>query len=170
MLGQVGMSIDHKLCHALGGGFNLPYADTHAILLPHAISHVEPAVPELLAAVAERLGSNTAALGLQDLARSIGAPPRFGEIGMTETDLDRAVTLATARPYWSPRPIDKETMLLLLRRALAGAPGASAFHPASAVVSDPDHLYLRSALPRHCLGCRVWRQGKPAGRFPEGRG
>ena len=168
VLGQVGMSIHHKLCHALGGGFNLPHADTHAILLPHAISPVEPAVPELLATVAELLGSNTAALGLQDLARSLGAPTRLGEIGLTETDLDRAVTLATARPYWSTRPIDAKTMLPLLRRALAGAPGASAFHPASAGVSDPDHPHLRPALPLYHLGRGVRRQGKSAGRFSAG--
>ncbi|KKC34228.1 maleylacetate reductase [Devosia psychrophila] len=125
VLGQVGMSIHHKLCHALGGGFDLPHADTHAILLPHAVSHVEPAVPELLAPVAELMGTRTAALGLQALAKSLGAPMRLLDLGLTETDLDRAVSLATERPYWSPRPIDRQTMMPLLRRALTGAPAQS---------------------------------------------
>jgi maleylacetate reductase len=32
-LGAVGMSLHHKLCHVLGGSFDLPHAETHAIVL-----------------------------------------------------------------------------------------------------------------------------------------
>ena len=28
-LGAVGMALHHKLCHTLGGSFNLPHAETH---------------------------------------------------------------------------------------------------------------------------------------------
>ena len=35
-LGAVGMALHHKLCHVLGGTFNLPHAETHTIVLPHA--------------------------------------------------------------------------------------------------------------------------------------
>ncbi|NJO32540.1 MAG: maleylacetate reductase, partial [Rhodospirillales bacterium] len=35
-LGQVSMALHHKLCHVLGGAFDLPHAQTHAIILPHA--------------------------------------------------------------------------------------------------------------------------------------
>ena len=41
VLGTVGMALHHKLCHALGGSFNLPHAETHAIILPHAIAFNE---------------------------------------------------------------------------------------------------------------------------------
>lgn len=41
VLGQVGMALHHKLCHALGGGFNLPHAETHAVILPHAVAYTE---------------------------------------------------------------------------------------------------------------------------------
>jgi maleylacetate reductase len=122
VLGQVGMSIHHKLCHALGGGFDLPHADTHAILLPHAVSYVEAAVPELLRPIAEMTDAPTAALGLQALARSLGAPSALRDLGLREADLDRATALATARPYWSPKPIEAGAMRALLARALDGAP------------------------------------------------
>jgi maleylacetate reductase len=36
VLGTVGMALHHKLCHTLGGSFDLPHAETHAILLPHS--------------------------------------------------------------------------------------------------------------------------------------
>lgn len=34
-LGYVAMSLHHKLAHVVGGSFDMPHADTHAILLPH---------------------------------------------------------------------------------------------------------------------------------------
>ena len=40
VLGGVGMSVHHKLCHTLGGMLDLPHADTHAILLPHSVAFV----------------------------------------------------------------------------------------------------------------------------------
>jgi maleylacetate reductase len=36
VLGNVGMALHHKLCHTLGGSFNLSHAETHTIVLPHA--------------------------------------------------------------------------------------------------------------------------------------
>ena len=34
-LGGTSMALHHKLCHVLGGSFDTPHAETHAILLPH---------------------------------------------------------------------------------------------------------------------------------------
>ena len=34
VLGSVSMALHHKLCHVLGGTFNLPHAETHAVILP----------------------------------------------------------------------------------------------------------------------------------------
>lgn len=125
VLGQVGMALHHKLCHALGGGFNLPHAETHAIVLPHAVAYNEAAVPDLLRPVAGIFGTDTAAAGLAGFARQIGAPVSLAGLGLTAADLPRAVALATANPYWNPRPIDPDAIAALLARALAGdAPAA----------------------------------------------
>jgi maleylacetate reductase len=120
VLGQVGMALHHKLCHALGGGFNLPHAETHAVILPHAVAYIEPAVPDLLRPVAEILQAPTAYQGLTTLAARIGAPTRLDALGLTQADLPRAVELATANPYWNPRPITAEGLSALLSRALTG--------------------------------------------------
>ena len=37
-LGAVGMALHHKLCHVLGGSFGLPHAETHTVVLPHALA------------------------------------------------------------------------------------------------------------------------------------
>ena len=33
------MGLHHKLCHTLGGSFNLPHAETHTVVLPHALAY-----------------------------------------------------------------------------------------------------------------------------------
>ena len=37
-LGPVGMALHHKLCHTLGGTFDLPHADTLTLILPQALA------------------------------------------------------------------------------------------------------------------------------------
>ena len=104
VLGNVGMALHHKLCHTLGGSFNLPHAEAHTVVLPHAIAFNAPAAPEAMARIARALGSDTAAGGLFDLAQRLGAPVALSQIGMPEDGLDRAADLAVSNPYWNPRP------------------------------------------------------------------
>jgi maleylacetate reductase len=119
-LGAVGMALHHKLCHTLGGSFNLPHAETHTVVLPHAVAYNAPAAPDAMARVARALGASNAAQGLFDLAKSLGAPVALGEIGMREADLDRAAELATVSPYWNPRPIERAGIRALLDDAFYG--------------------------------------------------
>jgi len=119
-LGAVGMSIHHKLCHTLGGSFNLPHAPTHAVILPHAVAYNSAAAPEAMALIARALGTDDAARGLFDLAQKSGAPTTLAELGMTAEDIDRATEVACASPYWNPRPIEAEGIRTLLTNALEG--------------------------------------------------
>src|SRR6266853_1435364 len=64
VLGAVGMAIHHKLCHTLGGSFNLPHAEVDTVILPHAAAYNQEAVPEAMHVVAEALGSKSAAQGI----------------------------------------------------------------------------------------------------------
>jgi maleylacetate reductase len=120
VLGTVGMALHHKICHTLGGTFDTPHADTHAIMLPHTAAFNAAAVPELLAPVAEIFGGSVGG-GLWDFARSIGAPMALKDLGLTETDLDKAARIATENPYWNPRPIDRPSIRALLQQAWEGA-------------------------------------------------
>jgi maleylacetate reductase len=65
-LGSTGVALHHKLCHTLGGSFNLPHAETHAIVLPHAARYNRDAAPEAMARVARALGADDAPRGLYD--------------------------------------------------------------------------------------------------------
>ncbi len=73
-LGSVGMALHHKLCHTLGGTFDLPHSETHTIVLPHALAYNAPAVPKAVEAVARALGVDDAPRGIFDLAGKVGAP------------------------------------------------------------------------------------------------
>ncbi len=120
VLGNVGMALHHKLCHTLGGSFNLPHAEVHTVVLPHAIAYNAPAIPQALARLDRALDTRHPAAALYDLARSNGAPYSLRELGMAEQDLDRAADIAVSNPYWNPRPIEREGIRALLQRAWEG--------------------------------------------------
>ena len=73
VLGAVGMAIHHKLCHTLGGTFDLPHAETHAIVLPHATAYNAAAAPEAMKRICRALGVDDAPQGLYDLLVAVGA-------------------------------------------------------------------------------------------------
>lgn len=122
VLGSVGMALHHKLCHTLGGTFNLPHAPTHTIVLAHALAYNAEAAPEAMKRIAQALDHHDAAQGIYELARDHGAPVSLAAIGMDEASLDLAADLACRNPYWNPRPIEREPIRALLQRAFEGAP------------------------------------------------
>jgi alcohol dehydrogenase class IV len=119
-LGAVGMSIHHKLCHTLGGSFNLAHSEVHTVILPHAVAYNRDAAPEAMARIAGALGTHDAATGIWDLEQALGAPLSLKQIGMKAQDLDRAAQLATERPYYNPRPIALDAIRALLDDAFHG--------------------------------------------------
>lgn len=119
VLGSVGMALHHKICHTLGGSFDTPHAETHAIMLPHTVGFNAGAVPDQLQPVADLFGATPGA-GLFDFSAKIGAPQALKDLGLSETDLDRAAEIATENPYWNPRPIDRESIRNLLQDAFDG--------------------------------------------------
>jgi alcohol dehydrogenase class IV len=119
-LGATSMSLHHKLCHALGGAFNLPHAEVHAVILPHATAFNREAAREAMRVAADALGAPDAAQGLFDLAVRLGAPIALKDIGMPADGLDRAARLATENPYANPRPIEYAGVRELLEHAYRG--------------------------------------------------
>jgi alcohol dehydrogenase class IV len=119
-LGAVGMALHHKLCHTLGGTFNLPHAETHTVILPHACAYNAQAASEAMARVARALSAESAAAGLYDLAASLGAPISLKQLGLKESDLDKAADLAIQNPYYNPQPITRESVRQLLQHAFEG--------------------------------------------------
>jgi maleylacetate reductase len=122
VLGAITMGLHHKLCHTLGGSFDLPHAEVHTVVLPHALAYNAPAAPVAMARVARALGAADAAQGLFDLARRLGAPISLAAIGMPADGLDRAADLAVQNQYPNPRPLERDALRALLQRAFDGAP------------------------------------------------
>jgi maleylacetate reductase len=119
-LGMVAMGLHHKLCHTLGGSFNLPHAELHTVILPYATAYNRDAAPSAMRVVAQALGVGDAPQGLYDLAKQIGAPLSLKEIGMPEDGIERAAKLATANPYDNPRPVAYAGIRQLLEDAWHG--------------------------------------------------
>jgi maleylacetate reductase len=120
VLGNVGMALHHKLCHTLGGSFNLPHAETHTVVLPHALAYNSPAAPEAMSRIADAIGADNAPVGLHRLATKLGMPTALKDLGLKEADLDRACEIALSNPYWNPRPIEAAPLRALLQRAWEG--------------------------------------------------
>jgi alcohol dehydrogenase class IV len=111
---MVGMALHHKLCHVLGGTFNLPHVQTHTIVLPHTAAYNALAAGPALARVARALGAANAATGLYDLAGRLGARQALRDLGMPESGIEEAVRRTLADPYWNPRPLEALTLKALL--------------------------------------------------------
>ena len=119
------MALHHKLCHTLGGSFNLPHAEVHSVVLPHVIAFNQSAILDALPRMARALDAPTQnpASALYELARVHGAPVSLRDIGMKEGDLDRAAELAVQNPYWNPRaigPDQRDDLRRLLQAASEG--------------------------------------------------
>ncbi|KAM5356468.1 hypothetical protein ACJ41O_003114 [Fusarium nematophilum] len=121
-LGSVGMSLHHKLCHTLGGSFDLPHAETHTIVLPHALSYNAPKVPEAMKLLAGALpGSDGDVIrGLNVLLEKIKVERSLKALGMKEGDVDKAADIAISKPYWNPREVERTAIREVIRRAWAG--------------------------------------------------
>lgn len=119
VLGTVGMSLHHKLCHTLGGSFDLPHAETHAIMLPHSAAYNAQAATVELQPLADLFGGAIGG-GLHDFARSLGAPLALKDLGLQEVQLDQAADLAVRNPYWNPRTVEREAVRELLQQAWEG--------------------------------------------------
>ncbi len=122
VLGSVGIALHHKLCHTLGGSFNLPHAETHAIVLPYVLAFNAPATPDAMRRIARALGVENAASGLFNLVQALKLPHALQEIGFRAQDIDAAAVLATQNPYWNPRPFSQSDIRNLLKRAHDGEP------------------------------------------------
>jgi maleylacetate reductase len=123
-LAAVQMGLHHKLSHTLGGRYNLPHAELHTVILPHAAAYNRAAAPEAMRKAAHALGGDDAPGALFALAGAVGAKRALRELGMREEDLDEAAELASRNPYANPAPVTREGIRRLLDDAFHGrAPG-----------------------------------------------
>lgn len=119
-LGSVGMAIHHKICHTLGGTFDLNHADVHCLMIPYSTAFNAQSAPLAMEAISRALGEKDAAKGLYKLLQAIGGKRSLASMGMTEADLDQAAELAVQNPYYNPRPVTREGVREMLQAAFEG--------------------------------------------------
>jgi alcohol dehydrogenase class IV len=119
-LGAVGMGLHHKLCHVLGGSFDLPHAEVHTLILPQVAAYNSDAAPAAMARIAGALDAADAPTALFDLATGLGAEMRLAAFGLGPADLERATELVLQSPYPNPAPITREGVRALLEDAFQG--------------------------------------------------
>jgi maleylacetate reductase len=122
VLGATTMGLHHKLCHTLGGTLDLPHAETHSLILPHAIAYNEPGARKAIRAAGDALRLRSVARELHILASSLGVSMALSSFGVTDADLDQIADLAVRAPYPNPMPIERAAIRKLLGDALAGTP------------------------------------------------
>ncbi|MGW0949603.1 maleylacetate reductase [Streptomyces sp. NPDC002623] len=119
---SAGSGMHHKICHVLGGMFNLPHAQTHAVVLPHVLAFNAPAAPEAERRIAQGFGSPTAVAGLAALRETLDAPRALRDYGMPEDGIARAVApILDAVPADNPTALTEENLTALLRAAWEGS-------------------------------------------------
>jgi maleylacetate reductase len=124
-----GSGLHHKICHVLGGTFDLPHAQTHATVLPYVLELNAPAVPELAGRLAAALGgeqtsgdpAGAAVTALRELYDAVQAPARLADYGFTADGIGEAVDRITkAAPASNPVPVTEQNITELLTAALTG--------------------------------------------------
>lgn len=120
VLGSTSMGLHHKLCHVLGGCFNLPHAQLHTVMLPHAIAYNQSAAAAQLQKLNATLGVTDIAQAMYEFSSRHGACVALKDLGMQEKDLDYACELALQKEYPNPRKIEKGPLRKLLQNAYEG--------------------------------------------------
>ncbi|BBC38316.1 Maleylacetate reductase [Streptomyces graminofaciens] len=117
-----GSGLHHKVCHVLGGAYDLEHAALHSVVLPHVVGLNLPAAPEAARQLAAALGVPDDPFGaLLDLYESLQPPHSLSELGLAEAELDRATDLVMAQvPDSNPRRVTRDEMHALLGRACRG--------------------------------------------------
>jgi alcohol dehydrogenase class IV len=148
---SAGSGLHHKICHVLGGKYNLPHAQTHATVLPYVLAFNGPAAPEAerrIAAALDSAGSGTAGTidpdgaadpygtarqasaldGLVALKEELNAPRALADYGFTEDSVaEAAEAILPSVPASNPRPVTAADLRALLRAAWSGADPRTAF-------------------------------------------
>lgn len=126
-LGSVGMAIHHKICHALGGTFNLPHAQAHAITLAYSVHYNRNADIEAMDRLVEVFGVNSreeVGLVIYRLNQSLGIDLALKDIGLPKEGPSKVARIVCDSPYYNPREYNYDELEKLLTKAYLGLPPA----------------------------------------------
>ncbi len=170
---DTGSGLHHRICHVLGGMFDLPHAPTHAAMLPHVARFEREAAPKAFGTLSRALGVIDPVAELDRLARLTGVPTSLGELGMPRDGIAAVVDALLAGPPLGPRALEREALTAMLEEAydappsLDGAPDSLRAPETIATQNGFGGVHQSEVLE----GAIPWRQNAPRlapyGLFPE---
>lgn len=122
---SAGSGMHHKICHVLGGAYNLSHAEMHATVLPYVAAYNAPEAPEAMERIARIFDVETtrAPHALADFRDELGITGGLAALGLHEPDIPEAARLATESiPPSNPRHASVEDIENIIRAAWAGGP------------------------------------------------
>jgi maleylacetate reductase len=124
-LGTTGMGIHHKICHTLGGSYDLPHAQSHSTVIPYALAANAHAAPVAMAAIeaayrAAGRDVDHAAGATWDLRHEIGATQSLSALGFPADEIDGAADIVVRGRPVNPRPVDHACARAVLAAAQVG--------------------------------------------------
>jgi maleylacetate reductase len=120
VLSAVGMALHHRLCHLVGGMFDVSHAGIHAALLPHSVAYNQDAAGAQLQPAVDALGAADTAQGVYDLSLRLGIRMALVDLGVTSSGLARVARRVTEKAFYNPRPVEYAPVLALLTNAYEG--------------------------------------------------
>lgn len=127
VLGSVAMSLHHKICHVLGGLFDLPHAPLHSVMLPYVVAYNQQAAETQFSPLADLLGDQEIGSRLRAFALELGAPPSLSAIGFDAIHIPQVVDALVNNPYANPRPLEQDALAAMLQDAAEGTDPASRY-------------------------------------------
>jgi maleylacetate reductase len=125
---QAGSGLHHRTCHVLGGGWNLPHAQTHAVVLPHSTALAAAHSSETARRLSDVMGGGDPGERVFALLEKLDLPRSLAEIGLPQAalpDVTERVLAASSDDALADRSAVRE----MLEAANAGRPPAH-HHPA----------------------------------------
>jgi len=120
---SAGSGMHHKICHVLGGTWNMPHAQTHAVVLPYVLAFNAAHAKAAEARMATAFGAPSALQGLLTLRETLEAPRALSDYGFTAAHIEEAVQLILpVIPASNPRRPTSKNLTALLIAATAGEP------------------------------------------------
>lgn len=120
-LATAGTALHHGLCHLLGGTFDLPHAELHAVLLPHVTRVAAPRGSELYAQLAHAMDVTDPVAELAALTVALGLPQSLSALGLSQDQLSEATELACAKDFAAPVGLNASILRTLLANAYDGS-------------------------------------------------
>ena len=104
-LAGAGTSVHHRICHILGGRYDLSHSELHTALLGRSVALVEQRTPGLLASLAAAMGAPTATSGIDQLVKQLVGPVSLARLGVSRDQvyavLPDIVASGAAEPWAS---------------------------------------------------------------------